>query len=163
MEWGTGLKSGAASGAIYGVIAGILGYIYMLTMKEDVIARIQAAIPQGVSIPMSMDDLYNISLIAAVPSTIISGVILGLILGVVFMLMKEELMGKNLRLKGVFLTGFILVVAVVWELLYPQNLFGGFLLLRFSPIFIAPLSAIAFLAFGYLLGMFCERFEKKGK
>jgi vacuolar-type H+-ATPase subunit I/STV1 len=161
MKWGLALKSGAVAGAVYGVLAGIVGLAYMVAMKEEVIARMQAAIPQGVSIPMSMEDLYNISLAASVPSSMIMGVIVGMVFGIVFMLMKDELLGKNLRFRGMFLSVFLFAALGIWEIFYPENLIGGLLMLRFSPWPLIPCSFAAFLVLGYLQGMFWERFEKK--
>jgi hypothetical protein len=163
MEWGLALKSGAVAGAIYGFFAGIIGSVYMLAMREESIAKIQAAIPSGYDIPISMEDLYNISLMASIPSGIIMGAIIGLVFGVVFMVMKEDLIGKNLRIRGVCLSVLLFVALGVWELLQPENIIGALLLLRFSPLPLVPFSFAAFLALGYLQGMFWERFEKKGK
>jgi hypothetical protein len=163
MRWKLGLKSGAVAGAVYGAIAAIIGIIYMVVMREEVIQRIQAAIPSGTNIPISTEQLYTISLVFSLPSGIIMGVITGMVFGLVFLLMREELLGKNDRKKGFFLALLLLVCLALAEVFVPENAVGAFFMLRFSYLPLAPISAGAFLFLGYLTGMFFERFEKRKK
>jgi hypothetical protein len=163
MKWVHALKSGAVAGAIYGVFAGIIGMVYLIVMKEQAIQKIQAAIPREANIPMSIDQIYSITMISSLPSAVIFGLIVGAVFGVMFGLMREELLGKNEKFKGLFLALLLLICLVVVEVFSPENMIGGFFMLRFSYLPLAPFSAAAFLVFGYLTGMFWERFEKKKK
>ncbi len=163
MEWKLGLKSGAVAGAIYGVLAGIIGLVYLIVMKEEVIQRIQAAIPSDVNIPISMEQLYTITLISSFPSGIVMGVIVGMVFGIIFLLLHDEWPGKTPRRQGLFLALFLFLFFGIAEMFSPENAAGGFFMLRFSYLPLIPFSFAAFLFFGYCLGMFWERFEKKPK
>lgn len=160
MDWKLGFKSGAVAGAIYGVFVGIINVIYMVVAKEEVIQTMQAAL-SGVEIPISMDQLYTISMISTVPSSAVMGVISGLVFGTVFLLLKDEMIGKGLKKKGLFFAVLLFICLGVAELYKAGNLAGAIFMLRFSYLPLVPLSFAAFLAFGYFLGMFWERFEKR--
>ena len=163
MEWKHGLKSGAVAGIIYGVFAGIINVVFMTAMRDEIIGRIQAAIPQGTSIPISMDQLYTITLIAAFPSALVMAVIVGMVYGVIFMVLREELMGKTARMKGIFLSIILFAFFGLAEMFSAENAVGAFFMLRFTPWYLIPASFVAFLILGYLTGMFWERFGKNGK
>ena len=79
MEWKHGVKSGAVAGVFYGIIAGIVTVLYMILNKEMLIERLQAVLSSNVNIPISTDQLYNITLISSFPSSIIGGVLVGVI------------------------------------------------------------------------------------
>jgi hypothetical protein len=162
MEWGLGLKTGAVSGLIYGVLAGIISVIYMIADKEAIIAQIQAALA-GYDIPISMDQLYNISLMTTFPTIAIFGILVGIVFGIILMLLKEEWPGKNMRFKGLYLALALVIFLAIVEVFAPQNAIAGFFILRFSYLPLAPFSAAAFLFLGYSYGMFWERFGKKPK
>jgi thiamine transporter ThiT len=161
MEWKHGLKSGAVAGVIYGVFAGIINVVYMTAMREEIIERIQAAMPQGMSIPISIDQLYTITLISAFPSGIVMAVIVGMVFGVIFMLLREELLGNTPKKRGIFLSIILFAFFGLAEMFSAENAVGAFFMLRFSPWYLIPASFGAFLLLGYLTGMFWERFGKK--
>lgn len=157
MDWKRGLKSGAVAGIIYGVPAGGISALYMVLFKEKVIAMIQAAI-SGQGIPISAEQLYNISLFSSFITSIFVGLIAGMVFGAVFTFMREELMGRNERMQGLFLSILLFACFGIAEIFFPENAIGAFMLLRLSHILLIPLSFGAFLLLGYLTGMFWVRF-----
>lgn len=161
MEWKKGLKTGAVAGVFYGIFAGIVNVVYMILMKDEVIAMIQAAIPQGISIPISMEDLYTISLISSLPSSILVGMFAGMAFGAIFLLLKGELIGKSSKFKGVFLALLLFIALGLSEMVEPGNAVGAFFQLRLSYLPLVPLSFAAFLSLGYFYGLFWDRFKKK--
>jgi hypothetical protein len=163
MEWKHGIKSGAVAGVFYGILAGIVTVLFMILDKENIIQRIQAVISSNANIPISTEQLYNITLIASFPSSIIGGVLVGMIFGVIFVLMKKELIGKNSKMQGITLAILLFIALGVAELAGPQNAVGGFFMIRFTSLPLVPLSFGAFLALGYFMGVFWDRFEKAGK
>ena len=163
MEWKHGLKSGVVAGVIYGVLAGAINIIYLTVMREQIIERIQAAIPSGTSIPISMDQIYTITLIAAFPSAVIFAIFTGMAFGVIYLLLREELFGNTAKKKGIFLSIILFVFFGLAEAFSAENAVGAFFMLRFSPWYLIPASFVAFLVLGYLTGMFWERFGRKGK
>jgi hypothetical protein len=164
MDWGHGAKSGAVAGVVYGILSGIIGMAFMMSMKEEVMATMQAAIPSGVNIGMSMDTLYQISLMSVIPSSAIMGVIAGVIFGILFAGTREELAGEKETIRGVSLALILFAGLGLAHMVFPNNIAGSLFLLNFTTLYVLPFSAAAFLLMGYLTGMFWVRFsEKKGK
>lgn len=161
MEWGTALKSGAVAGAIYGVFGGAIGLAYLLVMRDEVMQMLQSALSAQGDIPIPVESIYNITLFTSIPSGIIGGILAGLAFGIIFMLLKGEWPGKTPRLQGLFLALVLFVCLGVGEMFSPGNVVGPFFMMRFSFLPSIPFSFVAFLFFGYLTGMFWERFEKK--
>ncbi len=163
MEWKQGIKSGAVAGVFYGILAGIVTVLYMIIDKENIIQSIQAVISANANIPISTEQLYNISLIASFPSSIIGGVLVGMVFGVIYVLTKSELIGKNAKIQGVSLAILLFIALGVAELMGPGNAIGGFFMIRFSSLLLVPPSFGAFMVLGYLMGVFWDRFEKNAK
>lgn len=156
-----GAKAGVVAGAIYGVLAGIVGIIYLIAKKDEIIAMLNGQLSSlGVNVPMTAEQLYPMTIIGAPINAIISGLIIGAVLGVVFSLLREELIGKNNRIRGVCFSVLILIALGIGELAAP-NLSMGFILINTGFLPSAVLGVIFFLAFGYLLGMFYDRFKPK--
>ena len=163
MEWKHGLKSGAVAGVFYGILAGIVTVLFMMLTRETVMQRLQAVLSQNAQIPMSAEQLYDITLIASFPSSVIGGVLVGAIFGVIFVLMKNELIGKNAKIQGISLAILLFIALGVAELLGPENAIGAFFMIRFSSLPLVPLSFGALIGLGYFMGVFWERFEEKRK
>lgn len=162
MEWKHGIKSGAVAGVFYGIIAGIVTVLYMLLNKEMLIERLQAVLSSNANIPISTDQLYNITLIASFPSSIIGGVLVGMIFGVIYVLMKE-LIGKDAKKQGISLAILLFIALGVAEMVGPENAIGAFFMIRFSSLPLVPLSFGAFICLGYFMGVFWDRFGDKKK
>jgi hypothetical protein len=156
-------KGGLAAGAIYGLLTGIVSTAYIVLMKEQVIAQIRialASVPGGV--PITAEDIYPITLISAIPSALIYGVILGAILGMVFSFFYAELMGKNSRMKGLLFSILIIVALAIGEAAAPNHSLGIIMVnTNFLPL--APVGVALFLLFGFLNGVFYDRFSCKKK
>lgn len=162
MEWKLGLKTGAVAGIVFGFIGVIINLLYMIAMKDEFVARIQSSLG-GQSIPISMDDLYNISLVFTVPSSIFMGIIAGMFFGIIFMLVRTELHGKNDKFKGLTLAILVIIAIVISEMAVPENILGSFFMFRSAFLLSVPLSIISTLLLGYLFGFFLMKFEKKKK
>ncbi len=160
MDWGHGAKSGAVAGVVYGILSGIIGIAYMLSMKEEVMAKMQAAIPSGVNIGISMDTLYQISLISVIPSSAIMGVISGVIFGILFAGTREELFGEKETVRGISLAVIVFAGLGLAHMIFPNNIAGSLFLLNFTSLYLLPFSAAAMLLMGYLTGRFWVRFGK---
>ena len=163
MEWKHGVKSGAVAGVFYGIIAGIVTVLYMILNKEMLIERLQAVLSSNVNIPISTDQLYNITLISSFPSSIIGGVLVGMIFGVIYVLMKKELIGKDAKKQGISLAIILFIALGVAEMVGPENAIGAFFMIRFSSLLLVPLSFGAFIGLGYFMGVFWDRFGDKKK
>jgi len=166
MNFSRVLKAGAVSGIIYGVMQGFVALLSYVFYREQIIAMIRASIPSNVNIPMTMDQLADIGMMAAIPGSIIGGIIAGIIVCFVFSLMYEELMGRNSKRKGLFICILIAAGIVLGELAYPGGLVGSILLVQTRYLMLAPLSIAFFIIFGYIMGVFYDRFEggkHKGK
>jgi hypothetical protein len=159
MDFARVLKTGAAAGAIYGVLQGIVAVLSFVFYREQIIEVMRAAIPSGVNIGMTMDQLANISMMTAIPGSVIGGIISGIIVSFIFSLMYGELMGKDSRRKGIFLCILLTIGVVLGELAYPGGFVGSILLIQTGYLMLAPLSIAFFLCLGYLTGIFYDRFE----
>ena len=151
------LKAGAVSGAIYGVLQGIVSVLAYVFYREQIIDILRASIPSNVNMPMTMDQLADISMISAIPSSIIGGIITGIIMCVIFALMYDTLLGKNSKKKGLLMCLLLLTGIVLGELAYP-GVVGGLFMVQTRFILLAPISAAFFIAYGYILGLFYDRF-----
>lgn len=163
MEWKHGIKSGAVAGVFYGIIAGIVTVLYMLLNREMIIQRLQAVLSSNANIPISTDQLYDITLIASLPSSVIGGVLVGVIFGVIYVLMKKELIGKDAKKQGISLAILLFIALGVAEMVGPENAIGAFFMIRFSSLPLVPLSFGAFICLGYLMGVFWDRFGEARK
>ncbi|MBN2042650.1 MAG: hypothetical protein JW754_02490 [Candidatus Aenigmarchaeota archaeon] len=155
-------KAGAVAGVIYGFLTAIAGIVYMVMMKEEVITTIRTALSAYGNLPITAEDLYPMSLAGAIPGGLINGLIVGIILAFVFAIIYNELIGKNSMIKGVCFSVLILIGIGIGEMAAP-GISAGLILLnsRFLPSL--ALGVIFFLAYGYLLGMFYDRFGKPKK
>jgi hypothetical protein len=163
MEWKHGLKSGAVAGVFYGILAGVVTVLFMILNKEKVMQGIQAVLSQNAQIPIPAEQLYSITLIASLPSSVIGGLLVGAIFGAIFVLMKNELIGKNAKIQGISLAILLFIALGVAELLGPENAIGAFFMIRFSSLPLVPLSFGAFLCLGYFMGVFWDRFGESRK
>ncbi len=160
MEWGRFLKTGAVSGIVYGILQGIVTVMSYVFYREQIIEIIRASIPSNVNIPISMEQLADIGMIFAIPGSIVGGIIAGLVFAFIFSLIYSELIGKNSKRKGLFLSVLLLVAIALGELAY-QGVIGGVFLIQTSFIMLTPLNAVFFLVLGYMIGIFYDRFEPK--
>lgn len=155
-------KGGLAAGAIYGLLTGIVNTAYILLMKEQVIAQISRALASVQGVPITAEDVYPITLISAIPGAMIYGVILGAILGMVFSFFYTELMGKGSRMKGLLFSILIIVALAIGEAAAPGYSMGLIMVnTNFLPL--APVGVALFLLFGFLNGVFYDRFSCKKK
>jgi hypothetical protein len=153
-----GAKAGVVAGLIYGILSGIAGLIYLIVMKDDVISKISASLPSNV--PITAEQVYPLALGMSIPSSVIWGLIFGAIFGIFFAVIHEEWIGKNSRIKGLTLTLVILVLLAIGDILAPGNAAAGIFLIQMNWLPAAVLTSIFFLVFGYLLGMFFDRFGR---
>jgi hypothetical protein len=151
------LKTGLFSGIIYGVMQGITSVLSYVFYREEIKAMIRASIPSSTNIPMTMDQLADIGMMAAIPGSIVGGIIAGIVMAFIFSVMYESLMGGSSKKKGVFLCLLLLAGIVLGELAYP-GFIGGLFMVQTRFILLAPLSAAFFVAYGYILGLFYDRF-----
>ncbi|MBN2331016.1 MAG: hypothetical protein JXC85_04310 [Candidatus Aenigmarchaeota archaeon] len=163
MEWKHGIKSGAAAGVFYGILAGIVTVLYMVLEKEKIVQMLQSVLSSNANIPISTEQLYSITLISSFPSAIFGGVLTGIVFGVIYVLMKDQMIGKSPKMRGISLAILLFMALGVAELFGPENAIGAFFMLRFSTPVLIPLSFGAFLALGYFMGMFWDRFGEKSK
>jgi hypothetical protein len=163
MDWGHGAKSGAVAGVFYGIVSGVIGMAYMFLMKEEVMARMQAALPSGVDIGIPMDTLYQISLMSAIPSGAIMGVIVGVIFGILFAATREELFGEKETIRGLSLAIIVFAGLGLAHMVFPNNIAGSIFLVNFTSLYVLPFSAAAMLLLGYMTGIFWVRFGEKHK
>jgi hypothetical protein len=77
-------------------------------------------------------------------------------------MMYSELIGKNSKRKGLFLAILLLMGIILGELAL-QGVVGGLFLFQTRFIMLTPLNAVFFLVFGYVIGMFYDKFEPEGK
>jgi hypothetical protein len=162
MDFSRVLKTGVVAGAIYGVLQGIVSVLSYIFYREQIIETIRASIPSNANIPMTMDQLANIGMVFAVPGSIIGGIIAGIIICFIFSLMYVELLGKDSKRKGVFLSLLILAAVAAGELAYP-GVIGGIFMVQTRFILLAPLSGAFFVVLGFMLGLFYDRFDTKRK
>lgn len=151
------LKTGLVSGIIYGIMQGVVSALSYVFYREEIKAIIRASIPSSTNIPMTMDQLADIGMIAAIPSSIVGGIIAGIIMTFIFALMYESLMGNSSKKKGIFLCMLLLVGIILGEIAYP-GFIGGLFMVQTRFILLAPISAAFFVAYGYILGLFYDRF-----
>ena len=162
MDWGRFLKTGLVSGIIYGILQGIVSTLSYVFYREEIIALIRSSLPSNIEIPMSMEQLADIGMMFAIPGSIIGGIIAGLVFAFIFSVMYNELLGKDSKRKGLFLSLLLLVAIVLGELAF-QGVLGGLFLFQTRFIMLTPLNAIFFLVLGYMTGIFYDRFENKHK
>ena len=162
MEWGRIFKTGAVAGAIYGAMNIIVVMLSFAFYRDDIKKLIESSIPSAYKsqIPMTMDQLVDISMYTSVPGSIVGGIIAGIIVCFIFALMYGELMGKDSKRKGLFLTILLTIAIVLGELAYP-GILGGIFAVNTRFLMIAPISIALFIIFGYILGNFWERFGEK--
>ena len=162
MDKGRVAKAGAVAGVIYGFLSAIAGIIYMVVMREEVISTIRTALSAYGDLPITAEDVYPMSLVGAIPGGLINGLIVGVILAFVFAIIYKELIGKNSMIKGLCFSILILIAVGLGEMAAP-GLSAGIILLnsRFLPSL--ALGVLFFLAYGYLLGMFYDRFGQHKK
>ncbi|MCX6818142.1 MAG: hypothetical protein NTU57_04770 [Candidatus Aenigmarchaeota archaeon] len=158
MDFSRVLKTGLVSGIIYGVMQGITSVFSYVFYREQIKEMIKAAIPSNANIPMTMDQLADIGMMSAIPGSIVGGIIVGIVMAVIFALMYESLMGGNSRKKGIFLCLLLLAGIILGELAYP-GFIGGLFMVQTRFILLAPISAAFFVAYGYILGLFYDRFS----
>ena len=151
------LKTGLVSGIIYGIMQSIVSVLSYVFYREQIKEIIRAAIPSSTNIPMTMDQLADIGMITAIPGSIVGGIIAGIVMAVIFAIMYENLMGRDSKRKGIFLCLLMLFAIVIGEVAYP-NFIGGLFMVQTRFILLAPLSAAFFVAYGYVLGLFYDRF-----
>lgn len=164
MEWGRIFKTGAVAGAIYGVLNIAVVVLSFVFFREQIKELIQSAIPPSLqaNLPMGIDQLVDISMFTSAPGSVVGGIITGVITCFIFALIYNELIGKDSKRKGVFLCVLLLVAVALGELAYP-GVVGGIFMIQTRFILLAPLSAVLFLVFGYLLGNFYDKFEQRGR
>ncbi|NIO20663.1 MAG: hypothetical protein GTN76_07970 [Candidatus Aenigmarchaeota archaeon] len=160
MKWKPGLKTGVVAGAVYGFLTGIVALAITIVMKDDIIKQIQAqfaSVPYD--IPITAEQVYPITVAMSIPGAIMSGLIVGAILGIIFMILHGELLGKNSKRKGLCFVILLIIGTGIAELAFPGS---GLPLVMVQTTFImfTPLNILFFLAFGYLLGRFYDRFNK---
>ena len=162
MDWGRIFKTGAVAGVIYRVLNIAVVVLSFVFFREQIKELIQSAIPPDLqsSIPMTIDQLVDISMFSSVPSSIVGGIIPGIIVCFIFVLMYNELLGKDSKRKGIFLCVLLLIGIGLGELAYP-GVIGGIFMVQTRYILLTPLSVVFFLVFGYLLGNFYDKFEQK--
>ena len=160
MKWNLALKSGAVAGAIYGLLSGFVALAVAILNKDQIIEQIQAQFANIPNVPVTAEDVYPLTLAAAVPGAIFSGLIIGIVLGVVFMLLREDLLGKNSAMKGVCLSGLLLIGLGIGEAISPGTSLA-FVMVQTSFILLTPVNVVLFLLFGFMLGKFHDRFESK--
>jgi hypothetical protein len=158
MDFSRILKTGAVSGVIYGVMQGIVSVLAYVFYRQEIIDMIRKSIPANVSMPMTVEQLADIGMMFAIPGAIIGGIIAGIIVCFIFVLMHAELMGKNSKMKGLFLCILIAVAIILGEAAYPGGIVGGILMVQTRYLLLVPLSIAFFLMLGYLLGLFYDRF-----
>ena len=160
MEWGRIFKTGAVSGAIYGVLNIAVVVLSFVFFREQMKELIQRAITPDIQarLPITIDQIVDMSMFSSIPGSIIGGVITGIIVCFIFALMYNELLGKDSKRKGIFLCVLLLVAVALGELAYP-GVVGGIFMIQTGFIMLAPLSVVFFLVFGYLLGKFYDKFE----
>ncbi len=156
MNLGHVIKTGAVSGLIYGILQGGVSLLSYIFYREQIIEMIQKSIPSN--IPISIEQIVNIGMVMSMPSSAIAGIFVGILTSVIFSLIHRELMGKNSKVKGVFLCVLISVAVIIGEFIQPNVTSGLFMIHTRFPV-LAPLSFACFLIFGYLLGMFYDRFR----
>lgn len=157
MDFSRILKTGIVSGIIYGAMQGVISLLSFVFYREQIIAMLRDSIPSNVNIGMTMDQLADISMVTAIPGSIVGGMITGILMCVIFALMYDTLLGKDSRKKGIFLCLLIMAGIIVGELAY-SGVVGGIFMVQTRFIMLAPLSAAMFIAYGHVLGLFYDRF-----
>ncbi len=157
MDKGRIAKAGAVAGVIYGFLTAIAGMVYMVMMREEVISSIRTALSGYGNLPITAEDIYPMALMGAIPGGLINGLIVGIILAFVFAVLYNELIGKNSMIKGLCFSVLILIAVGIGEMAAPR-LSAGLILLNSNFLPSLALGVIFFLAYGYLLGMFYDKF-----
>ncbi len=155
-------KTGLASGVIHGILQGVISLLTFVIYREQIIETIRNSIPSNVNIPFTVEQLADMGMMFAIPGSIIGGMIAGVIVCFIFSFMYHELLGKNSKVKGIFLCALLLVGVIFGEFVYP-GVVGGIFLLNTRYLLLLPASFAFFLVFGYVMGMFYDKFGKEGR
>ena len=132
-----GIKAGAIAGVVYGAISGVVGPLLIYSMQESM---------YGYSSSMP---LY---LIFSIPWAIIWGAVLGLIIGLIYAALYAKIPGSSSIVKAmtvilllwlIFSVGFGYITSS-YSRYYEMNMISGL---------------ITYVIFGFLLGMFWDRFK----
>ena len=160
MKWGLGLKSGIAAGSVYGLLAGFVSLAIVVLMREEIIKQIQAQFAKlPYEIPVTAEDVYPVTLAMSVPGSVIGGLIVGGILGIVFLLLHDQLPGRDPARKGLCFSLLMIAGTGLAEMVSPG---AGLPLIMIQTSFLGftPVNILLFLMFGYLLGRFYAKFGK---
>lgn len=149
-QFGRGAKAGVLAGLISGVISGVFLYLELQVYKSQIITTIQNALPAGSNLDASA--LANFAILFVPVVMIFGGLIGGLILGLIFAAVQDKYMKRqSLPIRGLIF-GLILFVIDIALNLGSVNYGPG--ALASGLVF----SLIGSLIFGYLLGLFFQKF-----
>lgn len=149
-QYGRGAKAGLLAGLISGVISGVFLYLELQSFKGQIITTIHNALPAGSTLDASA--LANFAILLVPVIMIFGGLIGGLILGLIFAAVEDKYMKKqSLPMRGLIF-GLILFVIDVALNLGSVNYGSGALVSGLG------ISLVGALIFGYLLGLFFQKF-----
>lgn len=150
---GTGAKAGVVSGVVYGAISAVSTYVTMTMMKEQIMLIMEEALPPD--LPITAEQLYNMTVLLGAIMVVILGVVVGVILGAVYGWAYEKIPGRKSIYKG-------LIFGVILWIIF--NVLLGLGNLQYGTIyFISNLAwgLVVSLIFGALLGVFYNKFTPK--
>jgi hypothetical protein len=161
-DFGRGIKAGVVTGIVYIVISGILGAIYYNSLSVPF--PMYAA---GLT-PFSLTDLTNPSLVTEL---LFQYVVRGIVFGAVFAALYHYLPGVSSTVKGVVLSLFLCIVALIeviymtpgWPtegISYAGGYYSGRIEMSSSFSMVWP-GIISALVFGALTGFLWDRFRAK--
>jgi The GLUG motif len=171
-DFGRGIKAGVVTGVVYIVISGILGGIYLANHLSPPFPMYAAGLT-----PFLLTDLANLSLVMEL---LFQHVVRGIVFGAVFAAMYRYLPGAISTVKGVVLSLFLCIVALIeviymtpgWPIdgvSYAGSYYSGRILMSSSFSMVWP-GIISALVFGALAGFLWDGFggkklaeERKGR
>jgi len=139
---------------IEGILVGILTYIVALSFKSVIQAAVTKSIQNsGRSIPINVNAIVSIALVAIPIGAAIAGLIGGLILGLIFAAVE----GRYMKNQSIVLRGLVFgAVLFLIDLALGIRNFANYGLGYASASLV--ISFVGSLLFGYLLGFFFARF-----
>jgi predicted Na+-dependent transporter len=140
-----GIKAGVVAGIIYGPVSSIVGMLVMSSTMRSMTAN---------NLP---DSFYSIAMVVSIPSGMIYGGILGLIVGAIYGALYEKLPGSLSTVKA-------LMISLVLWLIFSVGV--GYITMSFSQSYYSRYfemnmisGLLLYVFFGFLLGLFWDRFK----
>ncbi|MEM4312004.1 MAG: hypothetical protein QXX95_06420 [Nitrososphaerales archaeon] len=150
-----GAKAGLLAGIVFAAIASIILYFLFLSMKEEIITRIeQGLIATGIpSLPEKLkpESIFDFFLIVSPLFFGLGSMVIGVLIGIIYSYIEPKIPIPNPIVKGIilalifwFLLGFLPALPSLYQM-------SGFNFILLLPT----------LVYGILLGYFYSRFAKK--